>query len=264
MKKLYGFVAVFLFALGAFAEAQVYEITMSLKTTVSHSGKIAKLCSELPAEVDVDLYRKQSTVKIKGLIWGCDCETIAEPMKVSSPKDPAGYIFWNETTKKVISADFFWKLLNRIDKKLKKAEGTWVLGEMDDELFLVGGGFGTVKDTIPKGTCALAEVILTPMSGNVAGWMSMPEIVVAKGTDDICEKCRVIEGSDEVVAFAPGWSLCGCGEGFEQTTVSGTWKLKYVASAAKKWGKVQADVSITSVYTFPSYVASYLKSLDGE
>ena len=135
---------------------------------------------------------------------------------------------------------------------------------MDDDLFLVGGGFGSVKDSLVKGQCVLDEVILTQMSGNVAGWLSLPEVVVSKGQDEVCEKCSVIEGTDDVVAIAPGWSLCACAEGSEQTTASGTWKLKYVAAASKKWAKVQADASITTVYSFPSYVVSYLKSLDSE
>lgn len=264
MKKIVVSAFCALTAFGAFASAQVYEMTLTLKTTVSQSGKITKLCEELPEGEIVNLYRKQSTVKIKGVFWGCDCETIADPIKVTSPKETYGYVFWNETTKKVIESDFVWKLLNRIDKKLRKAEGTWMLGEEGDDLFLVGGGFGTVKDSLAKGQCVLNEVILTPMSGNVAGWLSLPEIVVSKGRDEVCEKCTVIEGTDDVVAVAPGWSLCACAEGSEQTTASGTWKLKYVAAAAKKWAKVQADASITTVYSFPSYVVSYLKSLDGE
>ena len=99
------------------------------------------------------------------------------------------------------------------------------------------------------------------MSGNVAGWMGLPSMVVSKGTADDCYKCMVVEGSDEVVAFAPGWSLCACDEGSESTAVSGTWKLKYLAAASKKWGKVEASASISTVYTFPSYVLSYFKSL---
>lgn len=264
MKKIAVAAIAGLFAFGAFAAAQVYEMTITIKTTVSQSGKITKICSDLPEGDSISLYRKQSTVKIKGLFWGCDCETIAEPIKVTSPKETYGYIFWNETTKKVIESDFAWKLLNRVDKKLKKAEGTWVLGDTGDELFLVGGGFGTVKDALAKGQCVLNEVILTPMSGNVAGWLSLPEVVVSKGKDEICWKCEVIEGTDDVVAVAPGWSLCACAEGSEQTTASGTWKLKYVADASKKWAKVQADASIVTVYKFPSYVVTYLKNLDGE
>ena len=258
MKKLNVFAAAALVAFGAFADAQVYEMTMTLKTTVTKSGKITAVVCETPSP-EVNLYRKQSTVKIKGLFWGCDCETIADPMKVTDPTETFGYIFWNETTHKVIDGDFVWKVLNRIDKKVNKAEGAWTLES--DDLYLLGGGFGNVKDSVSRSTCTILDTILTPMSGNVAGWMGLPSIVVSKGKEDDCYKCQVIEGTEEVVAFAPGWSLCACDEGSESTAVSGTWKLKYLASAAKKWGKVDASFSITTVYNFPGYVVSYLNSL---
>ena len=258
MKKINVLAVAAMVAFGAFADAQVYEMTITIKTTLSKSGKITPIVCDTPTS-DVELYRKQSTVKIKGLFWGCDCETIAEPEKIQDATATYGYIFWNETTHKVIEADFGWKVLNRIDKKLKKAEGTWSLE--DDTINLLGGGFGTIKDAVSKQACMITSTIVTPMSGNVAGWMSSPEVVVTRGTDEVCEKCQVIEGTDDVVAFAPGWSLCACDEGSEYTAVSGSWKLKFVASAAKQWGKVDASVAITSVYSFPSYVASYIKAL---
>ncbi len=259
MKRFNVFVATLMLAFGAFAAAQVYEMTMTVKTTVTKSGKITAVVCDTPSS-EVNLYRKQSTVKIKGLFWGCDCETIANPEKITDPTETFGYIFWNETTHEVIDADFGWKVLNRIDKKVNKAEGAWTL-DGGDELFLLGAGFGSVKDDVSKSTCTITDTILTPMSGNVTGWMGLPSIVVTKGTADDCYKCQVIEGTDEVVAFAPGWSLCACDEGSESTAVSGTWKLKFLAAAAKKWGKVEATESITKIYSFPGYVVSYINSL---
>ena len=258
MNKINVFAAAALLTFGAFADAQVYELTLTLKTTVTKSGSITSVVCDTPSS-EVNLYRKRSTVKIKGLIWGCDCDTIANPAKSSDPTETYGYIFWNETTHQVIDSEFAWKVLNRIDKKLNKAEGAWTI-EADD-LVLLGGGFGDVKDSVSKATCTITSTILTPMSGNVAGWMGLPSVVVTKGTADDCYKCQVIEGTDEVVAFAPGWSLCTCDEGSESTAVSGTWKLKYLSSASKKWGSVDASASITTVYSFPSYVVSYFKSL---
>ncbi|MBP5285818.1 MAG: hypothetical protein ILO34_06880 [Kiritimatiellae bacterium] len=260
MKKVLLFAAVAAIASGAFADAQIYEMTITVKTTVSAHGSITPVVCDTPTD-DTGLYRKQSTVKIKGLIWGCDCETIADPIKVEDPTATYGYIFWNETTRRVIDADFSWKTLNRIDKKLNKAEGAWKLADTNESFCLVGGGFGKIKDTLLKSECKILDVVLTPMSGNVAGWMSMPTVVVGKGTDEICKKCEVVAGSDDVVARAPGWSLCYCGEGSEFSAVTGTWKLKYVKAASAKWGKVEATESITKVYSFPSYVASYIESL---
>ena len=151
-------------------------------------------------------------------------------------------------------------MLNRIDSKAKKAEGVWTLAG-GDGLNLVGGGFGTVKDSVDKAACALTSTIVTPMSGNYAGWLAVPETVVSKGQVEICKKCLEIEGTDDVIAIAPGWSLCACGEGSEFTAASGTWKLKYVAASAKKWAKVDTATPITKVYSFPAYVKAYIEGL---
>ena len=207
MKRVSIFAAALMFAFGAIADAQVYELSMTIKTTITKSGAIKAIVCDKPSP-EVNLYRKQATVKIKGLFWGCDCETIANPTKIISATETYGYILWNETTHQVIDADFSWKVLNRIDDKLKKAEGAWMLE--GDSICLIGGGFGNVKDDVSSSTCTIMSTILTPMSGNVAGWMGLPSVVVAKGKADDCYKCQVIEGSDEVVAFAPGWSLCTC------------------------------------------------------
>lgn len=249
-------------ALCAFADAQVYEMTMTLKTTVTAKGKIVSVVCDTPSS-EVDLYRKQSTVKIKGLFWGCDCETIADPVKATGTKDVYGYVLWNETTKEVIESDFAWKLLHRIDKKLKKAEGAWTVGDVGDELFLAGGGFGSVKDEVSKSNCTLDSVILNNMSGSVAGWMVEPEAIVSKGKSKECSWCEYKEAEDEVVAYAPGWSLCACEEASELTAVSGSWKLKYLAASAKKLSKIDPNVSgILTIYSFPGYVSKYLKGLD--
>lgn len=262
MKKFGVFSAAMLMTFGAFADAQVYELTMTLKTTVSAKGKITSIVCDTPSS-EVDLYRKQSTVKIKGLFWGCDCETIAEPVKATGTKDAYGYVLWNETTKQVIDDEFAWRLLHRIDKKLKKAEGAWTVGGSGDDFFLTGGGFGTVKDEVSKADCTINSVILSSMSGNVAGWMNTPTTTVAKGKDAECTWCKYVEGEDAVVAYAPGWSLCACEEASEQTAVSGTWRLKYLASSAKKLSKIDPTSSnVLTIYSFPGYVSSYLKSLD--
>jgi len=260
VQKLATFAATAAMAFGAFAGAQIYEMTITVKSTTAKYGKTEAVVCETPSN-ETGLYRKQSTVKLKGLFWGCDCETIASPLPAANATDTYGYIFWNETTREVIAADFSWSTLNRIEKKLNKAEGAWVLANTNNTFTLVGGGFGTVKDSVSKAACTIDETILTPMSGHVAGWMTLKRIVVTGGTPDDCKKCEVVSGTDEVVAVAPGWSLCYCSEDSDFTAVSGTWKLKFLSSQSKKWGKVDASESITNVYSFPSYVVSYINAL---
>lgn len=256
--KVLSLAAAFLAATVAFADAQVYEMTLTLKTTLTAKGKITPLCSTLPDD-DTGLYRKQGTVRIKGLFWGCDCATISDPQPATDPAATYGYVFWNQTTGKVLDSDFGWKLLHRIMKNLKKCEGAWTM-EGGDFSFM-GGGFGTVKDTIDKECCTIENAYIPSMSGNLAGWMTLPSVVVAKGKEEVCEKCKIISGTDDVVAVAPGFSLCECDDGSEFTAVSGTWRLKYLAKQSTSWNKASADLPITSVYSFPSYVVTYLNSL---
>lgn len=239
-------------------DAQVYEFTLTLKSSLAQKGKTNSVVCDTPAN-DTGLFRKQGAVRIRGLIWGCGCLTIADPQKVSDPAATYGYIFWNLTTGKVIEGDFAWKLLHRIDKTLKKVEGTWTLE--NDTLGLMGGGFGTVKDVVDKECCSIDNTWIATMTGNCAGWTTMPATVVGKGKEEVCTKCSLIEGSDDVVAVAPGFSLCECEEDNELATVTGTWRLKYNAMLTRKWSSASADASITTIYNFPSYVAAYIDSL---
>ena len=99
-------------------------------------------------------------------------------------------------------------------------------------------------------------------STGVLMWkLTMPSVVVSKGDEEICEKCSLVPGTEDVVAYAPGFSLCECEDGSELTAVSGTWRLKYLATQSSKWKKAASDTSITTIYSFPSYVVSYLNSL---
>lgn len=256
--KVLAMASAILFTASAMAEAQVYEMTLTLKSTLTAKGKITPLCNSLPDD-DTGLYRKQGTVRIKGLIWGCDCTTIAEPQPVTDPEATYGYVFWNQSTGKVLEGDFGWRLLHRIMKNLKKCEGTWTMEGGD--FSLMAGGFGTIKDTIDKECCTIENSLITSMNGNVAGWMTMPSVVVSKGSEGVCEKCQLVEGTDDVVAVAPGFSLCECDDGNEFTTVSGTWKLKYLTKQSESWNKASATASITTIYAFPGYVVTYLNNL---
>ncbi len=239
-------------------EAQVYEFTLTLKSTIARKGSTSSVVCDSP-ENDTGLFRKQGSVRVKGLIWGCGCETIADPVKISDPSATYGYIFWNITTGQVLDGEFAWKILNRIDKTLRKAEGVWMLE--GDSFTLVGGGFGTVKDTVDRECCVIENTVISSMNGNCAGWFTMPSTVVGKGKEEICTKCSMVAGTEDVVAVAPGFSLCDCDEGSELTAVSGTWRLKYSAALTRKWTSAGAFDSITSIYSFPSYVVSYINSL---
>lgn len=190
MKKLMVLAAVAAAGLSVLADAQLYELQLTMKTTISKSGKVSFVSCDCGGDSLGDMYRKQTTnVKIKGVIWGCDCETIAKPSISTNgsflAEKPYGYIFWNEKTRKPMNLKFKWEFLNRIDKAAKKTEGTW---------------------------------------------------------------CDQVAGTEEQTASAPGWSLCRCSDSDARTAATGTWALKYNATASKKLMKAS---KVTEAYAFP-------------
>ena len=248
----------------AFADAQVYEMQLTMKTTVSQSGKVKFVSCDCQVDGDT-MYRDQGTVKIKGLIWGCDCDTLSNPRistnSTSLAKAEYGYIFWNETSRKPMNLKFKWEFLNRIDKTAKKAEGTWTLSSEDGSFYLVGSGFGTVKDTtVRQPICMRTATWAQSMSGNFAGWSTPGAIVTVKATSGECSWCKKVEGTEEQTASAIGWSLCDCGDSDERTAANGTWKLKYNKKAAKVLARTVHPVeSITQAYAFPAYVKNVIE-----
>lgn len=248
----------------AFADAQVYEMQLTMKTTVSRSGQVKFVACDCPVEGDT-MYRKQGTVKIKGLIWGCDCVTISEPQistnSTSLAKAEYGYIFWNETTMRPMNLKFKWEFLNRIDKTAKKTEGTWSLTSEDGSFYVVGSGFGTVKDTtVTDPVCMRTATWIPNMAGNFAGWSTPGAIVTVKATSGECSWCKKIEGTEEQTAAAQGRSLCDCGGSDTRTAANGTWKLKFDQKASSALASTSKSVeSITQVYAFPAYVKSVIE-----
>ena len=57
------------------AAAQVYDLTVTAKTTIAQKGKLKKNHPFNPT-TDTVVYRKQGTRKWTGVIWGCECESI--------------------------------------------------------------------------------------------------------------------------------------------------------------------------------------------
>lgn len=248
----------------AFADAQVYEMQLTMKTTVTKSGKVKFVSCDCPVD-SYELYRKQGTVKIKGLIWGCDCVTISQPQVSTNSASLAtaeyGYIFWNETTGKPMNLKFEWEFLNRIDSTGDKAEGTWTLSSEDGLFRLTGSGFGTIKDTTVKDPiCMRTATWLMNMTGNFAGWSTPGAIVTAKATSGKCSWCEKVAGTEEQTASAVGWSMCDCGGSDKRTAASGSWKLKFNQKASKALSSTAKPVeSITQVYRFPDYVKSVIE-----
>jgi len=234
------------------ASALVYNFKATLKTTVAKSGKVKASVLTCIDESETVVYRKQGTVKVEGLIWGCDCESLAEVTGFTT--DTAdGCAFWDVTARKLLNGEFAWRLLNRIESSGKKAEGAWTY---ESECYnLTGGGFGTVKT---KGRGDDMMFYVNSLSGNVAGWKCAPGLTQKSGRYIPCTFCQ--EGSEETeeLVTASAWSLCGCDESDDYTAVSGTWSIKYNSAATAKLNNV---VSIFDAYKFPDYVKSALKAI---
>jgi hypothetical protein len=268
MKKLMIAAAAVAVSAGAYAktqlDAQVYDFTLTVKTTECKQMKFTKSIAKLEFQDYNDVkketidVRKPASTKIVGVIWGCDCITIAAPMWRSFGRADAngnrhsigGYLFWNPSTEEpfnVWSTRFGWAALNRMYKG-DSAEGVWRLSNWDPDntLGFIGAGQGKVKGdglylNATTGTIlGNCRVVLTSMSGNFAG------LLLSGSLGAGCKFC----------GFAcTAWQFCrGCDRGASRlnldtnfTAAYGTWKIKYNSSASKKLRK---HGRITQAYNF--------------
>ena len=231
-------------------EAQVYDIKITVKTTVAVKGKLSPKKNPFVTDGSTSIiYRKQGSKTWKGVVWGCDCETVFGKWGTlpGNSEVVAGAVIWN--TKKpydiILLGDMNWHVMNAIDQKGDSCECAWTIGESTDmsDAFLSFAGFGKLKLKTVKddGNLTLdgCGSYLTSVSGNVSGWMPAPQIETP-GRAAICTFCGVIdEGEDATSETAEAWNHCPClDEGARDfTAVSGTWSIKYNASLSKYCGQ---------------------------
>ena len=262
MKKILMTLTSVLSASALYADAQFYEMDIAVKTTKTRSGAVKSVACDCRTDLAAGgLYRKEGTVKIKGVIWGCDCGTLIKGIPFTNKSAPFGYFFWNVTDQKPLNVTLSWPIANRIDTKATKAEVVWILSSEDEALpfYIVGSGFGTLKDTVTKDPCKLLTSWFVSLSGNFAGWMAPGAVVTSKGTPETCTWCEKIAGTPEVSSVAKGLAICGdcraCSDGNIGSAAYGTWKIKYNASIS---AKLQKAAAVTDVYAFPPYVRSLM------
>ena len=246
-------------------EAQVYDISVTVKTTTAKRAVISPKANKFVADSETVVYRAQATQKWKGLIWGCDCNALAGKWVVVDDEagSVAGCVIWDTAKNKnvLFLDDINWRLLNAIDKSGQKCEGSWTIGDMSDDsaAFLSFAGFGTLQVVYEAAPCEDPEInctsYLKTMSGNVAGWMPAPSYQ-SGGKDGHCTFCgEYTPGEEPTTDVATAWNFCPCEEyadtGF--TAVSGTWTIKYNAAASKKLG-AQENATIVDVVKLPDSV----------
>ena len=235
MKKLMFSAAAAAMAGAVYADAQVWEMALNVKTTEAKIGTVKAACEACDGATS---YRKQASVKIAGLFWGCTCD---EMVGLTGPVSAnEGVFFWNATKKAAFydqdagdyaAIDFAWDILNRIGPKASDCEGVWDLAIGD--FVLRGAGFGTVKG------CDDATYV-NSMKGNFAG-----TYIAGNG----CKRCEEATGS--------AWALCDCSDPDDRTAAYGTWTLKFNSSATKKF----ENSSDWSWYKFPGDTLDAINAL---
>ena len=249
--------------------AQVYNLTITVKTTKAERGKLKK-GHPFATSTDAVIYRKQVTQKWSGLIWGCDCDALAGKWQIvdDTAGSVAGCVIWDNAKPNdvLFIDDFNWRLLNAIDKGGDKCEGSWTIGNMSDDsvAFLAFAGFGTLQPIYTVQPCVDPEInctsYLKSMSGTVAGWMPAPSYTTA-GKSGHCTFCGDYEpGEEPTTDIATAWDFCPCEEyaDIDFTAVSGTWSIKYNAASSKKLTGSKRDnsvaLTIVDVVKMPSNV----------
>ena len=248
--------------------AQVYEMTVSVKTTDAKKGAVTPKKNPFVSVSDSIVYRKQSTQKWKGLVWGCDCESLAGKWRVidETSSSVSGCVIWNSKSNDILFLDdLSWKLLNAIDVKGDKCEGAFTIGDMEEEssAFLTFAGFGSLVIKYTSEPCEDPELNCTSyvktMSGNVAGWMPAPSLTTG-GRKGTCVFCGEGDDGEEATTDASvAWDFCPCEEYADAslTAISGSWTLKY---NAKLSAKLKNKASIVDVYKFPTAVGARVES----
>ena len=234
--------------------AQLYDIKITVKTTVAKTGKLSPRSNPFVDEEGTVVYRVQSSRKWTGVAWGCDCNAISGEWKVINDLggSVAGCVIWDSKSPYDIlfMDNITWRLLNAIDAKGSKCEACWTIGNSSDvsKAFLAFSGFGTLS--LADGCLSYAK----NLTGNVAGWMPGPASVT-KGKPVVCTFCGISDpGSSDSYETARAWDYCPCDElgDSDNTAVFGTWSMKYNASLSKK---LSEKASILDVYKkFPESV----------
>lgn len=152
------------------------------------------------------------------------------------PDDGAN--FTSTTQSEYFSLDAQWDMLiGRYGKKAQKVTAYWQVWNLLHGQSIDAAGFGTydVKNLRTKS-----------ISGNAVG-MLMP---VGSATDSCGNKDRIFCALGFMCVEWMDWCCDGCYAGVDLVPASGTWSLKYNASATKKANKDKA--------TLASFVPNYM------
>ncbi len=264
MKKLMMVAAIAAMSGVALADAQVYDMKLTVKTTKCVEGKAQKgwITNERLGGAfdkgDELVYRKQASTVFSGVLFGCDCNESLAGFWGQCDNHWYGLTFWNKAGEFLGGAHdattLNWWLLQRIGNTGDELELAFDLEDAtngDDTFYFFCAGFGKAKNAFAKPTdCNGADEdvndcdsYIASAKGYFAGWMS---------TENICTYCTET-GCD-------AWQFCLCLDIEVGNTVAyGTWTLKYNKTASSK---LRTRSLISQAYTkFPATVKEALVKL---
>ena len=273
MKKLMIAAAAVAMIGSAFADAQVYEYKLSLKSTTCKEAKVAngyltKIGLMEPG--DELVYRTPASLTLVGLTWGCECnEAIAGTwgQTKNNPNNWYGITFWNPKANGKLGSflggvyngtEFQWDMLNRIGKKADEVELSFDLipsaDALDGNFELKLAGLGKIKDQFAYDSedeeWTDCNSYIKSVKGSVAGYVN-PEAGIV-----VCNYC------EEYDVFCNVYQFCICGDDNTdetRTVAYGTFTMKYNASASKK---LKNSARIAGAYNFPKAIKAALVLAD--
>jgi hypothetical protein len=256
MKKLMIASAAAVLIGGAFADAQVYEYKLSIKTTKCAEGKVAAKSYYEKVwgmeKGDEIAYRTSASITLNGLSWGCQCDTALKGEWVDRELSNGvtvwdGVTFWNKKADAFLGGAYNaslieWDMMNRMGKKADEVEMAFKIvadtGVTGEDFELSCAGFGKIKDVSLNDNnpnCVDEYSYIASAKGNLAGYMN-PE-------SGACYYC------DELLCEVYDFCECLGLMDADKTVACGTWTMKYNAAASKKLSKAG---KITAAYTaFP-------------
>lgn len=251
---------------GAFAvQAQVYEMTLTAKTTTCASAKASNGWLTTIAgyeKGDEILYRKQTSRKLVAVLWGCSCDEVFGAdgewgetdgvERADGSKPYYGSVLFDKKAGELVgeydSSGVTFTVLNRIGKKANEVEMSWDM-VVDEDGLITGAGFGKIKDINLSANGDDCDSVISSAKGTFAGFAPADSLIAI---DSSCPYC--VEGDE--LTCSP-WVYCECVDLTDEdnTILFGNWSLKYNSSASKK---LSSSTYITSSYKFPKNVAAVL------
>lgn len=182
--------------------AQVYNVTISVKTTVAKSGSLTTDNGPcLPSDTTNLCYRVKGSKSFKGYYWQCECgcDLFEDNVLDLFNKKTDAFEVYNGTID--------WELLQRFGKKNTDVEAAASFEGDTAEFYLMGFGKYDAK-----------KYRVSSISGNVQAFF------VAPYCEELCTP-----GS-----YAVAYDLCTLEPILTDTIGTGTFSIKYNSSASKK------------------------------